>query len=162
MPQTHQIKLGLSWMDSISLFLEKDILPEEKSEAEKVHRKAPRFWLSEDRKLYKRSFSGPYLLCVHPKASKSLLEELQEGVCGSHTGGRSLSHGLLPRDIGVQACKRRRRNMLRNAISVKGLRQIFTSLEEFSILFLAIGHLLNGAWTSWDLSPKRLEIKNTY
>ena len=43
MPRIHQIKLGPSWMDSISLFLEKDILPEEKSEAEKVQRNAPRF-----------------------------------------------------------------------------------------------------------------------
>ena len=51
MPRIHQIKLGPSWMDSISLFLEKDILPKEKSEAKKVRRKAPRFWLSEDRKL---------------------------------------------------------------------------------------------------------------
>ena len=76
MSWVHQIKLGLSWMDSISLFLENDILPEEKSEAEKVRRKAPRFWLSEDRKLYKRSFSSLYLLCVHPEASESLLEEL--------------------------------------------------------------------------------------
>ena len=95
MPQIHQIRLGPSWMDAISLFLEKDILPEEKSEAKKVRRKAPQFWLSEDRKLYKRSFSGPYLLCVHPEVSKSLLEELHEGVCGSHTGGRSLSHRAL-------------------------------------------------------------------
>ena len=94
-PRIHQIKLGPSWMDSISLFLENDVLLEEKSEADKVRRKAPRFWLSEDRKLYKRSFSGPYLLCVHPKASESLLEELHEGVCGSHTGGRSLSHRAL-------------------------------------------------------------------
>ena len=92
MPWIHQIKLGSSWMDSISLFLEKDILPEEKSKTKKVRRKAPRFWLSENRKLYKRSFFGPYLLCVHPEASESLLEEPHEGVCGSHTGGRSLSH----------------------------------------------------------------------
>ena len=92
MPQIHPIKLGSSWMDSISLFLERDILPEEKSKAKKVKRKTPWFWLSEDRKLYKRSFSGPYLLCVHPDASESLLEELHEGVCRSHTGGRSLSH----------------------------------------------------------------------
>ena len=69
MPRIHQIKLGPSWMDSISLFLEKDILPEEKSEAEKVRRKAHRFWLFDDRKLYKRSFSGPYLFCVHHEAS---------------------------------------------------------------------------------------------
>ena len=94
-PRIHQITLGPSCMDPISLFLEKDVLPEENSEADKVRRKAPRFWLSEDRKLYKRSFSGPYLLCVHPEASESRLEELHEGVCGSHTGGRSLSHRAL-------------------------------------------------------------------
>ena len=79
-------------MDPILLFLENDILPEDQSEAEKVRRKAPRFWLSEDKKLYKRSFFGLYLLCVHLEESKLLLEELHEGICGSHTGGRSLSH----------------------------------------------------------------------
>ena len=36
MSRIHQIKLGPSLMDSISLFLEKDILPKEKSEIEKV------------------------------------------------------------------------------------------------------------------------------
>ena len=63
--------------------------------------------------------------------------------------------GLLPKDIDGQACKRRRRNTLKNAISVKGLRPIFTSLKEFSTLSLALGHLLNKAWTLRDLSPKR-------
>ena len=62
-------------MDPILLFLERDILPKEKFEAEKIQRKAPQFWLSEDRKLYKHSFSGPYLLCVHTNALESLLEE---------------------------------------------------------------------------------------
>ena len=62
---------------------------------------------------------------------------------------------LLPRDIGGQARKRRRMNTLRNVISVKGSRRIFTSLEEFSVLFLALGHLLNRVWTLWGLSPKR-------
>ena len=92
MPQIHQINLGLSWMDPISLYLERDILFEENSEVEKARRKAPWFWLSEDRKLYKHSFSGPYLLCVHPEESESLLEELHEGVYESHIGGRSLSY----------------------------------------------------------------------
>ena len=92
MSRIHQINLGPSWMDPISLYLERDILPEEKSKAEKVRRKAPRFLLSDDRKLYKRSYSDLYLHCVHPEASESLLEELHEGVCRSHIGGRSLSH----------------------------------------------------------------------
>ena len=79
-------------MDPIIQFLSKDVLPEDKSEAERIRRKAPRFWLSEDQKLYKRSFSGPYLLCIHLEASESLLEELHEGICGSHIGGRSIAH----------------------------------------------------------------------
>ena len=88
----HQIKVRPSWMDSIVLFLKEDILPKGKSEADKVRRKAPWFWLSEDKKLYKCSFSGPYLLCVHPEAMELLLEELHEVICGSHTGGRFLCH----------------------------------------------------------------------
>ena len=74
------------------LFLKEDALPEERIEADKIRRKASQFWLSEDLKLYKCSFSGPYLLCVHPDATELILEELHEGICGSHTGGRSLSH----------------------------------------------------------------------
>ena len=77
-------------MDSIMQFLKADTLPEEKVKADKVRRKATRYWLSENQKLYKCSFSGPYLLCVHPELTESLLEELHEGIYESHTGGRSL------------------------------------------------------------------------
>ena len=79
--------MGPSWMDPIIQFLSKDIIPKDKSEAEKIRRKAPRFWLSEDQKLYKRSFSGPYLLCIHLEVSDLLFEELHERICGSHIGG---------------------------------------------------------------------------
>ena len=82
-------------MDPIVAFLKNNILPEGKSEAEKIQRNMTRLWLSEDHKLYKRSYSGPYLLCVHPEASELLLEELHERICGSHTGGRSLWHRAL-------------------------------------------------------------------
>ena len=58
------------------LFLKEGTLPEEKGEADKVRRKAPRFWLFENQKLYKRSFSGPYLLCVHLEVVEPFLEEL--------------------------------------------------------------------------------------
>ena len=52
----HQIRVRPSWMDPIVLYLREDILPEDKSEADKIRRKAPRFWLSKDQKLYKRFF----------------------------------------------------------------------------------------------------------
>ena len=79
-------------MDSIIRFLREDILLEEKIEADKIRRKAIGYWLSEDHELYKCSFSRPYLLCVHPELTESLLEELHEGICGSYTGGRSLAN----------------------------------------------------------------------
>ena len=78
-------------MDSIIQFLKEDTLLEERTEADKVLRKATRYWLSENQKLYKRSFSGPYLLCIHPEMTELLLEELYKRICGSHTGGRSLA-----------------------------------------------------------------------
>ena len=93
--RVHEVKVGPSWMDPIVKFLKDDILLEEKSEAEKIRRNATRFWLSEDHKLYKRSYFGSYLLCIHPEALELLLEELHEGICESHTGRRSLSHRAL-------------------------------------------------------------------
>ena len=90
--QVHRIMVGPSWMDPLVLFLKEGTLPNEKGEADKVRRKAPYFRLSEKQNLYKHSFSRPYLLCVHPETMEPLLEELHEGICGSHTGGRSLSH----------------------------------------------------------------------
>ena len=82
-------------MDSVIQFLKDDILPEEKVETNKIRRKATSYWLSEDHKLHKWSFSGPYLLCVHPNQTESLLEEMHEGICGSHTRGRSLAHRVI-------------------------------------------------------------------
>ena len=52
-------------MDSIIQYLKKDMLLEEKIEADKIRGKATSYWLSENHKLYKHSFLGPYLLCVH-------------------------------------------------------------------------------------------------
>ena len=37
------VRVGPSWMDPIIQFLSKDVLPEDKSDAEKTRRKAPRF-----------------------------------------------------------------------------------------------------------------------
>ena len=44
----HQIRAGPNWMDSIIQFLKEDILPEERIEADKIRRKATRYWLSEN------------------------------------------------------------------------------------------------------------------
>ena len=80
------------WLDPIIDFLAEDQVPNEEKEANKVRRIATRYWLSVDRKLYRRSFGGLYLLCLWPKKVNELLAELHDGVCGNHVGGRSLAH----------------------------------------------------------------------
>jgi ribonuclease HI len=81
-----------SWMDPLIAYLRDDCLPEDPKTASIIKRKAPGYWLSREGSLYKRSFSGPYLLCIHPNLVDNLLFEIHEGICGSHTGGRSLAH----------------------------------------------------------------------
>ena len=81
-----------SWMDPLIAYLRDDCLPQDPKAANVIKRKASRYWLSKEGNLYKRSFSGPYLLCVHPNLVDDLLFEIHEGICGSHIGGRSLAH----------------------------------------------------------------------
>ena len=81
-----------SWMDPILSYLKDNKLPEDKKEAKIIKCKASRYWVSNEGLLYKRSFIGPYLLCVHPEKVRDFLFEIHEGICGSHTGGRSLAH----------------------------------------------------------------------
>ena len=83
---------GPCWMDSIVDFLAEDHVLEDENEASRIHRVAPRYWLSVDHKLYRRSFGGPYLLCLHPEKVNELLAKLYDGVCSSHVGGCSLAH----------------------------------------------------------------------
>ena len=85
-------KLGPSWLDSYVAYLSDGSLPNDIKEDEKVQRTIACFWLSKDGRLYKRSFEGPYLLCLHPSKTVELLAELHEGIYGGHSGGKSLMH----------------------------------------------------------------------
>ena len=55
------LDLGPSWMDPIIGYLRDDRLFEDKNEAHIIKLKAARFWLSSDDKLYRKSYTGPYL-----------------------------------------------------------------------------------------------------
>ena len=81
----HHIRLDPSWMDSISLFLEKDVLPEEKSKADKIRRKAPRFWLFEDKKFIQALFLWSLLaLCASRSIRITSREAARRGLWKSY------------------------------------------------------------------------------
>ena len=81
-----------SWLDPYVAFLSNRSLLMDDNEAKKVQRTSARFWLSKDKNLYRCSFGGPYLLCLHRSKTIKLLVELHEGICGGHLGRRSLAH----------------------------------------------------------------------
>ena len=83
------VEEGETWIAPLIRYLENDVLSEDRNEARKVKKKATRYYISHE-KLYRRSFSGPYLRCVTPRKAARILVERHEGDCGSHSSGRSL------------------------------------------------------------------------
>ena len=135
-------------MDSIIQFLREDTLPEERIEADKVRRKATRFWLSENHKLYKRSFSWPYLLCIHPEMTESFLEEFHEGICGSHTGGRSLAHRAITQGYWWSNMQREAQEYIKKC----------DQCQQFALNIHQPGGILNLLSSSWPFAQWGLDI----
>ncbi|KAK0597366.1 hypothetical protein LWI29_024562 [Acer saccharum] len=82
---------GRSWMEPIYNYLQADILPQDRSEVRKIKAKAAKFCILYC-KLYKKSFTGPYLRCVTPREAYNVLKSLHYEECGNHYGACSLSN----------------------------------------------------------------------
>ena len=70
------------------------MLPEGKEVARKLKVQVARFVLIKD-VLYKRGFSRPYLRCLGTEKADYVIKEVHEGICGNHSGSRSLVHKLV-------------------------------------------------------------------
>ena len=70
------------------------VLPDGKEAARKLKVQAARFVLIKD-VLYKKGFSRPYLRCLGAEEANYVMREVHEGICGNHSGSRSLVHKLV-------------------------------------------------------------------
>jgi len=115
--------------------------------------------------LYKRSFSGPYLLCIHLEASELLLEELHEGICGSHTGGRSLSHKALTQGYRWPNMQKEAQEYVRKydqcQIFALNIHQLGSVIDPLSNPwpFTQWG-IRDGCWSAWITSPNELKLSH--
>ncbi|KAK0595504.1 hypothetical protein LWI29_007317 [Acer saccharum] len=82
---------GRSWIEPIFNYLQAYILPDDRVEARKIKAKSAKFSILYG-KLYKKSFTGPYLRCVTPREAYDVLKSLHYEECGNHSGARSLSN----------------------------------------------------------------------
>ncbi|RVW58468.1 Transposon Ty3-I Gag-Pol polyprotein [Vitis vinifera] len=69
--------------------------------------------------LYKRSFTGPYLRCLGHSEAQYVLAELHEGICGNHSGGRSLAHRAHSQGYYWPTMKKDAAAYVKNVINVK-------------------------------------------
>nr|XP_025647465.1 uncharacterized protein LOC112742447 [Arachis hypogaea] len=90
----HLTKIGPSWMDPITDFLENGKLPEDEKEAKALRREAARYEIIQGQ-LFKKRLSQPLLKCLHPDQTDYVLREVHEGCCGHHIGGKSLARKLI-------------------------------------------------------------------
>ena len=74
--------------------MKEGILPNEKEAARKVKVWVARFVLIKDI-LYKRGFSHPYLRCLGNEEADYVMREVHKGICGNHSGSRSLVHKVV-------------------------------------------------------------------
>lgn len=82
------------WTTPLLAYLRTGALPDGKEAARKLRVQASRFVLIKNL-LYKRGFSRPYLRCLNHDESNYVMREVHEGVCGNHSGARSLVHKLI-------------------------------------------------------------------
>ncbi|CAL2271277.1 unnamed protein product [Prunus armeniaca] len=78
-------------MDPILQYLQNQTLPADPAEAQRVRYRSTRYLIINGA-LYKRRFSLPYLGCLTPEEGHYVLREIHEGICGNHSGARSLAH----------------------------------------------------------------------
>ena len=99
-------------------------------------------------------------MCVHPDLVDNLLFEIHEGICGSHTGGRSLAHRAMSQGYWWPYMQSDAVGMSGNVINAKDLLRKFTNLLGNLIHYQARGLLLSGAWILWALFLGHREIRS--
>nr|XP_010928962.1 uncharacterized protein LOC105050574 [Elaeis guineensis] len=82
------------WIDPLLKYLQSVELLSDRRKAQKIRKQAARYILYND-KLYKQSFSLPLLKYLRPSKTDYALQEVYEGIYGSHLRGRSLSYKIL-------------------------------------------------------------------
>lgn len=78
-------------MIEIQKYLETRREPKSKEERRKLRNQVARYTFVEG-KLYKRSFTLPFLKCLNEREAEYALRQVHEGVRGNHLGARIIAH----------------------------------------------------------------------
>ncbi|KAK0594634.1 hypothetical protein LWI29_038068 [Acer saccharum] len=82
------------WTIQLRRYLEENILPEDAVETRRIKYRSTRYTVLRG-ELYRRGFSKVLQRCVAGEETNKILKDVHSGVCGNHTGGKSLAHKVL-------------------------------------------------------------------
>ncbi|XP_074277286.1 uncharacterized protein LOC141600929 [Silene latifolia] len=83
-----------SWTKPYYDWFLRGILPQDMHEARAFRIKTSTYSIINNT-LFKRSQPGPYIRCLEPDEAKQVLQEVHDGYCDNHKGGRSLASKVL-------------------------------------------------------------------
>ncbi|XP_016172929.1 uncharacterized protein LOC107615377 [Arachis ipaensis] len=78
------------WRTPFLEYINAGIIPRDELNPQHFRRKAS-LYTNIEGELYKRGFSQPLLKCLNKDEAKEVMDEVHEGVCGNHIGGRALA-----------------------------------------------------------------------
>jgi len=78
------------WITPIVSYLKEGRLPKDRNEARKVQIRVAHFVIIDD-VLYRQGHSLPYFRYANKEEANYVLQEIYKGICGDHTGARSLA-----------------------------------------------------------------------
>ncbi|XP_026434332.1 uncharacterized protein LOC113331905 [Papaver somniferum] len=83
------------WRQPYIRYLTTSELPEDEHLASKVKKNAWRYSMIEGQLYRKPVALKPFLRCISAEEGQQILAEAHAGICGNHSGGRSLAHKIL-------------------------------------------------------------------
>nr|KYP43134.1 Retrovirus-related Pol polyprotein from transposon 297 family [Cajanus cajan] len=84
----------LGWMAGIWGYFKEGILPGDKDEARKIRMRSAKFIIVGD-ELFKRGVPSPLLKCLTASQAAYVIKEIHQGICGMHSGARSMATRIL-------------------------------------------------------------------
>ncbi|XP_073307136.1 uncharacterized protein [Primulina huaijiensis] len=139
-----------SWMTLLIKFIVHNELPEDRAQAQKIKRQAPRFVLLNNI-LYRRSYQGPLLKILYLGDVDYVLREIHERCYGEHLGGiasaqKAILAGFLWPNISQDSAR-----VVRACV---GCQHHYNFQHNPATLMKPpFGHLvilINGAWILWE------------
>lgn len=110
--------------------------------------------------LYRRSFSTPLLKCIGPSEETYVMDELHNGICGFHTGRRTLKARVLRAGYFWPTLEEDAKTLVQRCRTCQAHANIPHAPQPNYIPWSPLGRSPSGGWTSWDHSHRDRHRKN--